>query len=83
MTLIEKAKSIKAVKGNGRVTAERVTLAIAWARGEVNFTQCNKALGLKHGAGTYSLLALCLRTAVEEGKLVLAGKSFRKLGAER
>lgn len=71
MTLLEKAKKSKS-GSRIKVTPEKIALAIAWARDEVTITQCTKAIGIKHGAGTYSLLAIALKAAVINGKLRVA-----------
>jgi len=61
MTLLEKAQTVRSRSRVSRpVDAEEIDLALAWARGEITFTQAAKAYGVTNG-NVYNRLALALR----------------------
>ena len=74
---MEKTQSLlskaKAVKGNTRKERppekEAARLAVAWALGEVTYTQVQAALDRSRGASVYGVLACGLRDAVRLGYL--------------
>ncbi len=51
---------------------EAALLAVAWACGEVSYTQAQHALDRGKGASVYGVLALGLRDALKMGILVKA-----------
>jgi hypothetical protein len=68
MSLVEKAKTFK----RGRApdpTSEEVELAVAWAEDKISATQASKALSIGTG-GLYIRLALGLRQAIRDGRLI-------------
>lgn len=68
-SLLEKAKKVGR-KNNTKpdITDEHVELALAWARGEVSYSQIKKVLGLTVPSTTYSFLAFSLRKHIENEK---------------
>jgi hypothetical protein len=69
MTIVDKAKrSAVASKIERKITPDTVKLALAWGRGEVNLTQCGRALNVKPNA-LYSLFAVAFKMAIQQGKL--------------
>lgn len=61
-TLLQKAKRTIPYKAKSRteITKEHIELALAWARGEVNYVQAAQALGLT-GSNLYAILAMSLQ----------------------
>ncbi len=78
-TLLEQARQLKATGLSSDYSVdEQIDLAIAWAKGEVSFTQVSKVIkkqtenGRVNSNGTYTFLALGLRQAVTNRQLVEA-----------
>jgi len=68
-SLLEKAKKVGRKNNTTQdITAEHVELALAWARGDVSYTQIKKALGLTVPSTIYYFLALSLRKHIETKK---------------
>ena len=61
MSLLNKAKEVKNVKGDfTSINDEHIELALAWVKDEVTITQINKALS-KTSTASYSILARALK----------------------
>jgi hypothetical protein len=73
MTLLEKAKKRKMSirRDSIDITTEHIELAIAWAKGEVTYTQAAEAFGYveKNSMQVYIILARSLREAFTKGIL--------------
>lgn len=68
-TLLEQALALpRRVSYRTRITDEMMELSLAWGRGEVTYTQAQKAIG-KGNSTVYPLLAQGLRLAMEQGVL--------------
>ena len=70
MSLVEKAKLL-APKPAMPVKAGEMALALAWAAGEVTYSQVCRVLGYRHTQQAYTVLARGLRAAYQEGRLVV------------
>lgn len=69
-SLLERARKERVKKAvPAKMTDEHIELALAWAKGEINYTQVRKVLGIPP-ASTYSFLALALRAHLERNNLV-------------
>jgi hypothetical protein len=73
MTLLEKAKNRKMIRSRGvmGITDEHIELAIAWAKGEVSYSQAAEGYGYdeKNSMKVYIILARSLREAFTKGIL--------------
>ena len=68
-SLLEKAKKVGRKNNTTQdITDEHVELALAWARGEVSYSQIKKVLGLTVPSTIYSFLAFSLRKHIENEK---------------
>lgn len=68
-SLLEKAKKVGRKNNTTKdITDEHVELALAWARGEVSYSQIKKVLGLTVPSTIYSFLAFSLRKHIENEK---------------
>lgn len=68
-SLLEKAKKVGRKNNTTHdITYEHVELALAWARGEVSYSQIKKVLGLTVPSTIYSFLAFSLRKHIENKK---------------
>ena len=72
MSLVEKAKLL-APKPAMAIEEKKVNLALAWAAGEVTYSQVCRVLGYKRTQQAYTILARGLRAAYQEGRLVMKG----------
>jgi ABC-type Fe3+-siderophore transport system permease subunit len=65
-SLLEKAKKVGRKNNTTQnITDEHVELALAWARGDVSYSQIKKVLGLTVPSTIYSFLAFSLRKHIE------------------
>ena len=69
-TLLARAKSItKKVRANKPADKEAAALAVAWALGDITYTQAQSVLAKSCGASVYAVLACGLRDALRLGML--------------
>lgn len=69
-TLLARAKSItKKVRASKPADKEAAALAVAWALGDVTYTQVQEVLARAKGASVYAVLACGLRSALRLGML--------------
>lgn len=69
-TLLAKARAFKAPeRKKAPPTKEAAQLAVAWACGELTYTQVQAALDRSKGASVYGVLAIGLRDAIHLGFL--------------
>jgi hypothetical protein len=72
LSLLEKAKSFKVSIRHTANSDEELELAVAWLKGDVNYTQVNLALTNGKGKGgrnVSSFIASALRQAYAAGKI--------------
>lgn len=68
-SLLEKAKKVGRKNNTTQnITDEHIELALAWARGDVSYSQIKKVLGLTVPSTIYSFLAFSLRKHIENEK---------------
>ena len=69
-TLLARAKSItKKVPVGKPIDKQAAALSVAWALGEVTYTQAQSVLARSRGASVYAVLACGLRDALRLGML--------------
>ena len=68
-SLLEKAKKVGRKNNTTRdITDEHVELALAWARGEISYSQIKNVLGLTAPSTIYSFLAFSLQKYIQTSK---------------
>ena len=67
-TLLQKAKAVTTRTAMRRVTEEEIELAVAWAKGEISYSQAMVALNGndKSQVPIYSRLAIALRDYIQK-----------------
>ena len=69
-TLLARAKSItKKVSAGKPIDKQAAALSVAWALGEITYTQAQAVLARSRGASVYAVLACGLRDALRLGML--------------
>ena len=69
-TLLARAKSIpKKARASQPADKETAALSVAWALGDVTYTQAQEVLARAKGASVYAVLACGLRNALRMGML--------------
>lgn len=72
MSLLEEAKKIKIKPRNREINIDQIELAIAWLKDEITISQVSKVLGGRHGNAAYHYLAIGLRQAFKDKKIMEA-----------
>ena len=74
-TLLARAKSIpKKARASQPADKEAAALSVAWAIGDVTYTQAQEVLARAKGASVYAVLACGLRSALRLGMLQKVSK---------